>query len=322
MSFEGRAVHADPSPSPVVARIGAIVITTADLERRLASVPPFQLATFGSTPDEIRKAFLERVMVREALLVQGAEARGLPAREDVRERTRNVLRNTLLARIRADVLAHENPTGADIKAYYDANAAKFHAPPRVALWEIIVAKREEADAVLAELKKEPATTQPKRWNELCRERSIDKPTNMRGGNLGFVTPDGLTSEPGLKVDPEILQAITGVKDGEIVPQPIAVSDKWAVVWKRQSMKAVDRPVEREAESIRLTLLHERTEARIKDTLQALRRDHLTDESPDVIELVEVAANGEMTPVRRPGSLPAGHKITATPVPSSGPNGIR
>src|SRR5215468_9039324 len=120
----GRAPRADTSP--VVAKVGAVTITAADLERRMAAVPAFQLRTFGATPAEIKRKFLERVLVREALLSQGAAERGLEDRDDLKEKTRRLLNNALLTKLRSDVASASPINEAEIKAYYDKNAAKFH----------------------------------------------------------------------------------------------------------------------------------------------------------------------------------------------------
>ena len=317
--WEGRAVRAQSAPMSVVARVGTRTITAADLERRLAGVPPFQLRSFGSTPEEIRRSFLERVLVREALLAQGAEDKGFAERDDVKERIRGVLRNAMLAKLRGDVVNGAPVSDADVRAYYDKNASKFHAPTRVALWRIVVEKQEQAVEVLAELEKDKT---PKRWNELARDRSIDKLTNMRGGNLGFVLPDGTTSEPGVKVGRELIEAIAEVRDTEIVSHPVKDGDHWVVVWRRQSMKPVDRPVEIESGSIKQILLHERTEAKIKGALAELRKDHLSEHAVEMADLVDVTTSGDLSPVKRPGTLPPGRKVTATPVPAPAPGGPR
>jgi peptidyl-prolyl cis-trans isomerase C len=310
-AWEKAPVLADPSP--IVAKVGARTISAADLERRMAVVPPFQLRTFGDTPDEIRKNFLTRVLVREALLSQGADERKLPSRTEVREKIRGVMRNAMLTKLRNEVQEKDKPTDADVKAYYDAHAAKYKSPARVALWQIVVGSREDALAILADLKKDPT---PKRWNQIARDKSLDKLTNMRGGNLGFVHPDGTTSEPGVRVSPELVKAAEAVKDTEIVPDPVKDGDRWVVVWRRQSMRAIERPLELEAGSIRQILLHERTSAKIKEFVAGLRKDGVRDHHPELLELIDLASSGELSPVRRPGALPAGRR-QASPAPSSG-----
>lgn len=313
LAWERRGVHADTSP--VVARVGARTITAADLERRIANVPPFQLKTFGATPEEIRRAFLERVLVREALLAQGADDRGLATRDEVQEKVRCVMRNAMLAKLRAEV-KEKGPTDEEVKAYYEKNASKYRSPPRIAIWQIVVAKREEAEQILAEMKKDPT---PKRWADLARERSLDKVTHMRGGNLGFVHPDGTTSEPGVRVSPEIWKAVEGAKDTDILAEPVKDGDRWAVLWRRQSMKAIERPLELEAGSIRQLLLHERTDAKIKETLANLRKYNVRGHYPDQLEMFDIASNGDLIPVRRPGAMPSSRRH-ASPAPS--PSSLR
>src|SRR5262245_23068736 len=72
----GSSVRADPpvDKDSVVARVGTRVITVADVERRLATIPAFQLRPYGNTPAEIQRGFVEQVLVRELLRAQGAEA--------------------------------------------------------------------------------------------------------------------------------------------------------------------------------------------------------------------------------------------------------
>lgn len=193
----------------------------------------------------------------------------------------------------------EPVSDADVEAYFQANKARFNAPPRVALWRILLGTREEALALLEDVKKDLT---PKHWNEVCRDKSLDKATNMRGGNLGFVAPDGTTAEAGVKIDVALVQAAMAVKDAELVPEPVREGERWAVVWRRQAMRAVERDLESERGNIRQTLLHTRTEEKIKGVLEALRRDRLTEYSPELVDQLDITSNGELQPMRRPGSL--------------------
>lgn len=304
----------------VVARVGPISITAGELERRMAAVQSFQLRALGRTPDEIRRNFLERVLVPELLFSQGAEEQKLDKRADVQDRIRTVLRSILLGRLRGDVVERSPVTDADVRAYYEANLTKYNAPARVAIWRILVESPEEAVKVLAELKKDLT---PKRWNEIAREKSVDKATNMRGGNLGFIGPDGSTAEPGLHVAPEIVAAVATAKDGEIVPAPIKEGDRYAIVWRRQSMQPVHRSLEQEAMSIRQILVHQRIDTEVKATLERLRAQHVTEHRPELVDQLDITPSGDLQPMKRPGTLPPSRRPSAgPPKPVTGPGGLR
>jgi peptidyl-prolyl cis-trans isomerase C len=321
---EGRGSLGAPAPappvpgglSPVVARVGEVTITVADVERRLATVPPFQLRTFGGTPAEVRRNFVEKVLVREALLAQGAAGQGFAARDDVKERMRGVLRTAFMSRLKTDVVARTVVTDADIKAYYEKNSAKFNAPERVSLWIIATHKPDEAKEILDDLHKDGS---PKHWAEIASKKSVDAATGMRKGDLGWVLPDGTTAEPGLKVSAAIMDAVSKLKDGEIAAEPIKDGDRWVVAWRRQTMKSVNRPVELEAGSIRQMLVHMRTDAKVKEAVAALRKENLHDHDADMVDLFDITPQGEITPMRRPGALPAGRRGAASPVPAPGSN---
>jgi len=315
-SWQARIVHADVSPDEVtiVARVGTRTITAAEVSRRLAQVPPFQLRTLGKTPNEVRRTFVDRVMIRELLLAQGAVDAKLINRDEVAERVRGVLRNATLSQVRTDTTGGALVTDAEVKAYYEANPTKYHSPARVQIWRIQVAKREEATALLADLKKD---TTPKRWNELAREQSLDRATNLRGGNLGFVAPDGTTSEAGMKVDTALLAAVANAKDAELLPEPVKDGERWSVLWRRQSMKAIDRDLAMEAPLIRPILVHDRGETRTRALVDKLRGELVTELSPDVVDMLEVSASGDLQPVRRPGTMQARKALNAQPIPAGG-----
>lgn len=315
-AWEGRPVKADISveQTTVLARIGDRTITLADYNRRVASIPPFQLKGFGRNAAEIKKNFLERVLVREVLLSQGAADAKMTEREDVKERTRSVLRNAALAKARADTIVRGPVSQEDIKAYYEKNWSKFNSPARVWIWRIQVAKREEAVEIIAAMKKDPTT---KRWNEAARDRSLDKATAMRGGNVGFVAPDGTTAEPGLKIDKAVLAAVAGAKDQELLQEPVKAGDRWEVVWKRQTSPAVSRSLDVEAMSIRQVLTHERASAASRELIERLRGEHMRDFHPELLDQLEVGSSGEVQQQRRPGTLPVAKKTLATPTPGPG-----
>ncbi len=309
------AVRADEDPrlQAVVARIGQSEITVRGVEQRMRQVPDFQLATFGESPDQVRHAFLDQVMVKDALWAEGAKAKKLEGDASVRERIDEALRKARLVALKSEVQV----TPDEVAAFYLDNLARFVSPARVALFRILCATREEAVAVLAEAKSYGGV---QRWNDLARDRSIDKATSLRGGNLGFLAADGSSSEVSVKADPALFVAGNRVKDGELVPEPVAEGKSFAVVWRRGSTPAVRRTVEEEDGAIRQVLVRKKLEDAMRALLKKLRDEHKVEEFPQLIDIIEVDAVGEVGPKKRPGV--AQRKPAAPPAPSATPQGLR
>ncbi|MBL9024726.1 MAG: peptidyl-prolyl cis-trans isomerase [Myxococcales bacterium] len=299
----------------IVARVGSSVITLAELERALAEAPRATLAKLGSTPEEVRRNYLEQVLVRDALFAEEARARGMEKRKDIRDRTLAVLRSQLVEVLRKE---KGSVTEEDIKAYYEANSKKFTAPKRIGVHRILVASEDDAKEILAELG--GGAPDPKKWNEIAREKSLDKTTHLSGGNLGILNEDGSTSEDS-HYDPGLYAAADKVKDGELVPTPVKEGSRFAVVWKRQTMRAMTRPIELEAPGIRAALVDQRIRQAMGELLGALRPDHLKELNPELCDMVTVTSQGDVEKAKRPGVLPRSKRV-ASPVPVEGPGGLR
>jgi peptidyl-prolyl cis-trans isomerase C len=319
----GPAAATDPQAADpyerVVANVGDAQITGGDLSRRMGKVPPFQLRGFGDDAKEIQRSFLEKVLVRELLLSEGARAAGLAKRPEIRDRVNRILRGAVLAEIRDATLEADPVTDADIKSYYEENKEKFNAPERIAIWRILVETRAEAAALLAELGKDLT---PAKWSDLAREESLDKATAMRGGNLGFVAPDGTTSTAGVVVDPALFEAASKVGDVELVSEPVAEGTRFAVVWRRQSMQPVRRSLEQETPSIRQVLSQKKVEKAALDLVAELRKVHVSEHSPELVDQIEMTDFGELHRAGRPGVLPKKRERVGPPKPQPAPGGLR
>jgi peptidyl-prolyl cis-trans isomerase C len=282
----------------VVARIGAPpaerTITAGALEDRLAALPPFQHEALGGTPAAVRRAFLDTVLVPEALFGLAGEARKVAQGEDAR--TSNEVDRVLS---RATIRALRDRLGpasaipmADVQKYYDENRERYDTPERYQLWRILCKTREDAELVLEQIKKDPT---PKVFGELAREHSLDKATNLRDGNLGFLTLEGTSNEPGLRVDPAIVRAARGVRDGELVPAPVPEGDGFAVVWRRGTIAANHRSVDDVAAQIRDTLWRARVKQETDRLLDALRAARLRDYDPSLVDTIDIPVDADAGP---------------------------
>lgn len=268
----------------VAVKVADQVVTVGELEDRLASIPPFQITMFGASRDEIVKAYVDQVVVRELVLGAGARATKLDQQLPAKQLVQRALSTATLRAVRAEYKSPAAIPAEDVARHYEANKARFESPERVNLWRILCKTEDEARGVLADAKKD-LTIQ--KYGDLSRAHSIDQATKLRGGNLGFVAPDGASNEASVKVDPALVRAAAAVKDGDLVPNPVPEGAAWAVVWRRNTVAATKRTLAEVDAQIRTTLFRERTEAAEKKLIDDLRAKKVRDVDPSSLAIVEL-----------------------------------
>lgn len=306
------------SDNNVIATVGDAKLTVADVQRRLRHVPSFQLKTYGKTPGEIRENFVKKVMIPEVLYAQEARRRKLDEIPKVATRIRGALRSTMIKALEVEVQKKDPIAPEQIRIYYRAHKAEFNTPRRIRIWRILVADKAAAEKILEQVK---GTEGLQRWSKLARLESQDKATSMRNGNLGFVRPDGRTGTPRVRVDPALFAAANKVKDGQVVPEPVAEGKQWAVVWRRGSMPAVQRTLEDESSSIRHVLWRKRMEAASSGLVAKLEKEHVSGRNDKLLQYVDVSDVGDVGTRERPGLLPRRHP-RASSVPKPSEHGLR
>lgn len=282
--LSGTTASAGPTPNddgPVL-RVGKSSFTSEELQRRLDAIPPFQLATLGKTAAAIREAFVQKVVIPDVLLSQEAQARKLGEAPQVKQLTRQLLARALEDSVRRE--ANESVANdAAVEKYFNEHRAEYGRPQRVRLFRLLVATRAEADQVLAKAKQLKDMTE---WRNLVRERSLDKATSMRSGDLGFVAADGNTDVPRVRVPPALFEVAQTVKDGELVPQPVPEGKYFGVVWRRGTVDAIEPDLAEATPRIRRLLIEEH----VRKTLDGLVQERMkTDvEQHDLTVLEELS----------------------------------
>lgn len=304
--------------SPIVARAGEFSVSAADVARRLAAagVPSHAGAAGGAGYSS--RQFVEGVIVPELLGALEAKQRGLDKGAKYADREREILRQSLDAALKTETLAEKPITMPEIQAYFSENKARFEQPARVRLWRILLADETTAQAVLEQAK---AAGSPAKWGELSRDKSLDKATNLRQGDLGFVHPDGATDAPRVRVDPVLFRAAQAVKDGEFVPQPVNEGGKFAVVWRRGSLPAKSRTVEQERESIQNLLERRRVDEARAALLQKLRGEFVKEEHLEPLEQIPEGMFGNKPTRPRPSLVPR-KPAPGLKLPRATDNGLR
>lgn len=259
------------SPEAPLARVGSIALAAATFRQRASLVGAGTWLELGADWPEQRRRFLEQVLVPEALLSLAAEREpaALPPARD------RALARALAAAL-ADEAARVPPGDAELRAYRARHEREFITPRRLALWRILLPTEADARRAITELS--PPT--PEAFSRIARERSIDRATHMRAGNLGLVASDGHTAVPELRVAPALFAAADAVDDGQLVPEPVPEGDGFAVVWRRSSRPATQRPEPEIRATITARLAEARAAAARDALIQRLRREHLTEYHPE------------------------------------------
>jgi peptidyl-prolyl cis-trans isomerase C len=289
----------------IAVKVGSRSVTVGELEDRIANISPFQIAALGASREAIVKAYVDQVVVRELVLAAGADERHLVKEEPTKFQYARALSNATIRAAHAALPSMAAIPQEDVAAYYEKNKMRFDTPERINVWRILCKTRDEASTVLEEAKKDSSIG---KYDDLARAHSLDKATNLRGGNLGFLLPDGTSNEAGLKADPAVLEAARKVKDGELVPQPVPEGDAFAVVWRRATVPPSKRTLDDSSAQIRSTLYRERIDAIDKKLIDDLRQKNVKDVDYKKLAIVELGAFDA-----GPLNLPRG---TPWPKPSS------
>lgn len=177
---------------------------------------------------------LDRYWVPRWLLDAEAREQKLAGAEHLIETRREILSTRLLQLLAEQTKA---PTPSEIDSYLKKQERDFVKPLRVRIFRILLKTEEKAREILAKL---DATTSILAFRKLARDHSIDKATNERGGDLGFIWPDGSTDVPEVSADPALYTAALGLADGEFSQVPVAEGSYFAVLWRRGSLPAQEK----------------------------------------------------------------------------------
>lgn len=262
----------------VVARGTGFTITLGEVEDYVNKQPPTLRARYQS-PDERRS--LLNSMLRQELLAREAQRRGFGKNPAVRQTVKDGAVQSL---VRSEIDEKTSPQSIpkeDITAYYNAHPEDFHHPAERRASHILLATREQAQALLAEAK----AADLRAFGELARRNSVDGETKLRGGDLAFF-PRQPTPGEGRKVPDALRKAVFELKAvGDTADKPVEVDGQFSIV--RLTGERPERHVTlAEAENtIRSKLWRERRQKAANDLLDQLRAKDKPQMFPDRVDLV-------------------------------------
>ena len=140
------------------------------------------------TPED-EEQIKENVIARE-IFMQEAQKLGLDATNDFKDQM-ELARQTIMIRELFTDFQKKNPvTDAEIKAEYDKFAAA-NGGKEYRARHILVAKEDQAKAIIAQLKQKSA-----KFEDIAKKQSIDTGSGAKGGDLDWAAPSNFVKEFG------------------------------------------------------------------------------------------------------------------------------
>jgi len=156
------------------------------------------------TPED-EEQIKENVIARE-IFMQEAQKLGLDATSDYKDQM-ELARQTIMIRELFTDFQKKNPvTDAEVKAEYDKFAAA-NGGKEYRARHILVAKEDQAKAIIAQLKQKSA-----KFEDIAKKQSIDTGSGAKGGDLDWAAPSNFVKEFG--------DAMASLKKGQITEQPV------------------------------------------------------------------------------------------------------
>jgi len=243
----------------VVARVGSVEITEAQVMERLAELPPFAQQQFAGPEGTME--FIKR-LVEEEVLYQAARQAGYEKSPEVVKTVEAIKRRSMIqAYFRDEIEAKTEVSEEAIAQYYAEHDEQFQQRARIKFRHIMTETQAAAQAARARV------LGGEDFVSVAREVSTDPRTKGAGGLMSSVhLGDGL---PDVGMDSAFVEKLFGWKVGEVT-EPLRSTKGWHVVRIEEKQEAGKKPLDEVREDILQTLKPGVSRERYEATLEELK----------------------------------------------------
>jgi peptidyl-prolyl cis-trans isomerase C len=206
---KGAAPVGSAPPAKPLATVNGEPLTAAQFEL-------FSKAVSGKASSELnasQRAQALDTLVRAEAVAQQAEKEGLDKQGDAPPSLALARLQILEQAAMANFLKDHKATDAELKAEYDTQVAAMPKTQYKAR-HILVKTKEEADQMIAELKKGA------KFEKLAADHSLDG-SKTNGGDLGWFSPGNMVKP--------FADAVAALKKGQTTPAPVQTEFGWHVI---------------------------------------------------------------------------------------------
>lgn len=255
-------------------RVGPLSLSLAVAQRRADELPPARVAQLDGSAER----YVKEVLVPELLYDAHTESR------DVKFDNKTARDAALAFGLERALARSLRAKEEQVEEYYQANWDAFVEAEAILVWRIVAEDEATARQILSKVEGDAKGVET--WSQLARDHSRDDATRMRRGSLGFVRKGGHTDVHQVRVNPAIFDAVSPLKDGELLGEPFEDGEHYSVLWRRGSRPERSTPLDQARRRIRSFLEREQLAKQLQTLLDGLKRQRVSLYAPDTLELIE------------------------------------
>lgn len=243
----------------VVARVGSVNITEAQLKERLAELPEFAQRQFSGPQGSIE--FLNN-LVEEEVLYQAARQAGFEKDPEILSMLEAMKRRSMIqAYYRDEIEGKVEIPEEEIVAYYNEHEEVFRQRARIKFRHIMTATQDAAKEARRRV------LAGESFDSVARAVSIDARTKGAGGLMASVYLGD--SMPELGMDPAFIERLFGWKVGETT-EPLRSNKGWHVVRVEEKQETGRKPLDEVRDQIVTSMKPAKSRERYTAVLEALK----------------------------------------------------
>jgi peptidyl-prolyl cis-trans isomerase C len=230
----------------VVARYGPEVLTEAELVTELERLPARSRSVMN---DEGRRRFVENYVLNELLFAEG-KSRGFGDDPEVQRQVDDLRKRLVVQKVVRELQDIPPTTDAEVKAQYDAHPERY-STTTIRVRHILVKDEAQAKEIRAQV-----VAKPESFPDVAKERSVDKASARKGGDLGFFGHGRMV--------PEFEEVAFALKTPNEISEVVRTQYGFHIIQLQERREGEPKPFDQVKEQIRAVMrnkmLRERTES--------------------------------------------------------------
>jgi peptidyl-prolyl cis-trans isomerase C len=229
------APAAEKDDGEVLATYSGKRLTTGKVTKEMERLPSPSRA-YLSAPDRKRQ-FVENLVLNDLLYSEGQKL-GYDKDDDIDRQVNDLRRRLVVQRVVREFQKPPEITDADAQKYYDDNP-NLYSTTQIRASHILVKDEAAANEIREQLKSDPS-----KFADIAKEKSTDKTSGAKGGDLGLFAQGRMV--------PEFERVAFGLKVGEI-SDVVKTQYGYHIITVTDRKEGERRPFDQVKEQIKATL---------------------------------------------------------------------